>query len=134
MPEWTETGATSAFGPSRPSHDVRFCAAVGGQADIKHARAAFHDFMSTRPNTHVVTDPTRRANHLRDFNFAELRGHNKQACESLRLTADSARIFNALLTVQMVRQKYSASSFRKMMFFFRDPASMVRGVSRSSRT
>jgi hypothetical protein len=124
----------SAFGASRPSHDVRFCAAVGGQADIKHARAEFHGFISTRTSTHVVTDPTRRANHLRDFNFAELRGHNKQARENLRQTTDSACIFNAPLTVQMARRKYSASSFRKMMFFFRNPASMVRGVSRSSRT
>jgi len=33
-------------------------------------------------STNVVADPTRRANHLRDFDFAELSGSNKQVCEA----------------------------------------------------
>ncbi len=39
---------TSLIGPSRTSHDVRFYAAVGGQADIKRAVNKLPDLMSTR--------------------------------------------------------------------------------------
>jgi hypothetical protein len=60
-----------------------------------------------------VTDPTRRANHLRDFVPADLSRANKQVRKSLRQSANFASDFNAPLAVQIAREKYSAFVFGK---------------------